>query len=252
MRNDIDYKEYSRLRDIAHKRVQRLEKAGFDTGIQLPTVAQVRASENAYWFFSEIKRFVEEPTTLSQVKKRAAESASPPPIYKPKFPTVKELPKETAEQKKQKRRESKRRSRQRKAVSEIAPSGKGNKFKGYLKAAQSIADQWKRLGEISGNVEYLQNAKMIRDMTPSQAKAFVAYTEYRFSQGDFTSRYSINTFVEDFADMMQSGRNMTNLQKDFEKFLQDQDVLRGHAEDTNSYGISSGQMMSLWKQFVNG
>ena len=247
-REDIDYKEYSRLRDIAHKRVVRMEKAGYDVNIQLPTVKQVRASENPYWFLREMQKFVEGATTLGAV--RATGSPTLPAEIRPHFPTVKEIQPETELQKKQRKRDQARRSRQRRAVKNVAPDKKQGKFLGYLKAAQTIAQQWIILGEKENNLTYLQNAKFILNMTASEAAAFAQYAEYRFSQGDFTEKYAILNFAEDFANANLQGKKVTNLQKDFDIWLSNQEVYKAHAKDTDETGIPADTMLELWQKFV--
>lgn len=249
-RNDIDYKEYSRLRDIAHKRIGRLEKAGFQVNINLPTVKQVRASQNPYWFMAELVKFVNASTTLGAVRKSGARAL--PVTAQPKFPKVSPAPVTTSEMRKQRRRERDRLARQRRAIKDVAPAGKQGKYLGYLKAARSVARQWQKIGERTGDINFLQNAKWLMGMTPTQAKAFAEYAEYRFSQGDFTARYAMAKFVEDFVEAAQSGKKVTNLQKDFDAFLADQAQLTTNAAETERMGISSRDMLAIWNKFVKG
>lgn len=249
-RNDIDFKEYSRLRDIAHKRIGRLEKAGYNVDIHLPTVKEVRASDNPYWFMAEMVRFVEGDTTLGAMRKTGARAL--PVTAQPRFPKVKPAPVVTESMKRQRRRERDRLARQRRAIKDIAPAGKQGKYLGYLKAARSVAQQWQEIGMRTGDINFLQNAKWLMSMTPTQAKAFTEYAEYRFSQSDFTARYAMAKFVEDFVEAAQSGRKVTNLQKDFDAFLADQARLSMHAAETDKLGMSSRDMLAIWDKFVKG
>ena len=249
-REDIDFKEYSRLRDIAHKRITRMEKAGFDVNIQLPTVKQVRASENPYWFLREMQKFVEGATTLGAV--RATGSPTLPAEIRPHFPKVKEIQPETELQKQQRKRAQARRSRQRRKIREIAPEGKQARYTGYIKAVQSIAEQWLAVGLATGDVKYLQNANFLLNMTAGQAAAFAQYAEYRFAQGDFTAKYAIKQFTEDFVEAAQSGKKVTNLQRDFERFLSDQQTFKAHAGEVDKTGITSDEMLTLWNKFIRG
>ena len=249
-RNDIDYKEYSRLRDIAHKRIGRLEKAGYNVDISLPTVKQVRASQNPYWFMAELVKFVNAPTTLGAVRKSGASAL--PVTARPRFPKVQPVTVTTEEMRKQRRRERDRLARQRRAIKDIAPSGKQGKYLGYLKAARSVAKQWQQIGERTGDISFLQNAKWLMNMTPTQAKAFAEYAEYRFSQGDFIDKYLLPIFAGDFVEAAQSGKNVTQLQKDFAAFLADQDRLNKHAAETEKLGMSVDDMLEIWNKFVKG
>ena len=76
--------------------------------------------------------------------------------------------------------------------------------------------------------------------------------EYRFSQGDFIARYAMAKFVEDFVEAAQSGKKVTNLQKDFDAFLADQAQLTANAAETEKLGMSAGDMMAIWNKFVKG
>ena len=247
MRNDIDFKEYSRLRDIAHKRIQRLQKAGFDADIYLPTVKEVRASENPYYFMRELRNFVNAPTTVKEVR---LQKTAKPVVHRPNFPTVPQIRKETELEKQIRKKAQKKKSRVNRAVKKSAPEGKSGRFTGYLKAAEKIAERWIQAGKLSGDMKYMENAKFVLSMTPAQAKAFVAYTEYRFSQGDFEGRYTIVRFVEDFIELANKGVKLNSLQADFDRFLADQNKLSQHRADTEKYGIPAGEMLDLWSKFI--
>lgn len=247
-REDIDYKEYSRLRDIAHKRVVRMEKAGYDVNIQLPTVKQVRASENPYWFLREMRKFVEGATTLGAV--RATGSPTLPAEIRPHFPKVPEIQPETEIQKRQRKREQARRSRQRRKIQEIAPEGKKEKYLSYIKAIQTMGEKWLAAGQLSGDIELLQNAKFLLNMTAGQAASFVEYAEYRFSQSDFLTKYAFKLFTEDFADLWNKKGSVTNLERDFERFLADQKQFKVNAGKVDTTGISFKDMMNLWAKFI--
>lgn len=247
-REDIDYKEYSRLRDIAHKRVVRMEKAGYDVNIQLPTVKQVRASENPYWFLREMRKFVEGATTLGAV--RATGSPTLPAEIRPHFPTIPEIKPESELQKQIRKREQARRSRQRRKIREIAPEGKEGKYLGYLKTLHKLGEKWLEAGKLSGNIKHLQNANFLLNLTPSQAAAFAEYAEYRFAQSDFLVKYAIKDFADQFAEAGQRGKDFTNLERDFERFLADQKQFKVKAGKVDTTGISYKKMNRLWYKFI--
>ena len=67
----FDYKEYSRLRSIARKRIERASQAGIMDAARIPTVAEVRASGNPAVYLNQVKRFLEAPT-LREVRAGSA------------------------------------------------------------------------------------------------------------------------------------------------------------------------------------
>ena len=65
----FDYKEYTRLRDIAQKRIKRAEKAGFDIGqTSFPTVQELKQNGPVASAAELLKlqHFIEEGTSLSR------------------------------------------------------------------------------------------------------------------------------------------------------------------------------------------
>ena len=112
----IDFKEYSRQRDIA---VKRLKRMGIDAHV--PTVKELRANTGtASDAFRKLSEFLESGPSLS--KKREAERK----YYTP-------------EQKAERRREYQRDYRRRKVAREQEHiSGRTNKYSGYLKGIRKL------------------------------------------------------------------------------------------------------------------
>ena len=112
----IDFKEYSRQRDIS---VNRLKRMGIDAHV--PTVKELRADTGtASDAFRQLREFLESGPSLS--KKRESERN----YYTP-------------EQKAERRREYQRDYRRRKVAREQEHiSGKTNKYSGYLKGIRKL------------------------------------------------------------------------------------------------------------------
>lgn len=236
----FDYKEYSRLRSIARKRIERAAQAGIIDAAKIPTVAEVRASGNPAAYLNQVKRFLEAPT-LKQVR---AGSAPVQPSFM-RAPTVRKL---SEEQKRARRNEQKRRSKAKRAVEKQAESlGKDqkeiNRRLGYLKALETVAAEWREAGIDAGH--------WLGVMSPGQAKAFVEYMEYRFSQGDYTNKYTVDTFIRDFGEAVHRGFNLQNIQQDFAAFLDKQKQMQKNKRRANKYGVSTDEVDSAWRAFVN-
>ena len=66
----MDYKEYSKLRSIARKRIERAAAAGLAPYVYIPTVKEVRASDNPEQFMYNVRRFLETGKTVEIVPLR--------------------------------------------------------------------------------------------------------------------------------------------------------------------------------------
>lgn len=233
-----NYSEYTRLRDIAHKRAVRLEQAGISSGIRIPTVADIKAGRvSAGEAMQAVKNFLSGGSTVTAVR----QTGLVPEFKQFNLPPEKPKAKETTEEKKAKKRQRDREYRQRKSIREGAKTAEqAKKRESYLKALQTVSSMWKGAGFDLG----IDLSKL----TPKQARAFTEYMDYRFSQGDFAQHYVINDFVQDFAKLLQKGHKAEDIIKDFDRFLADRGKLEHNAE--NMEGLSAYENQSLWDRFI--
>ena len=236
MADSINFKEYTRIRDIVVKRNKRAAAAGLSPLVHFPTVREIRAGYvPAREALQAVKGFYSDGTTVKAIRQTGLA-----PVFK-SFPQMPEPPKLSQEVKRQQRREQQRDYRRRKKVRETAISPeKGKKYESYLKALDTVSRTWKKQG--------IDIGISLRDLTPSQAQAFVEYMDYRFSQGDFTQRYVIDEFIQDFSKLLQKGHKAQDIVSDFNQFLENRSRMADRA--SNMEGISEGQTMNLWYEFV--
>lgn len=235
----IDYKEYSRLRSIARKRIERAAAAGLAPYTRIPTVKEVKTSANPEVFLREVKAILNEPSTVREIRKSgsAPERISFPELPEPKAPM-------SAEEKRARRNEQKRRSKAKRAVEKSAPTdAEGRRRVGYLKALETVSKQWREAGVDVGN--------WLGVMSPGMSKKFVAYMEYRFSQGDYKNRYAIDTFIKDFGTLVQKGYDFKDIKGDFDQFLIAQKALERGQRHANKYGITYDEVGDAWHKFVD-
>ena len=235
----MDFKEYSRLRSIARKRLERSAAAGLMPLIKLPTVKEARASGNPEAFMAAVKNILAAGSTVTEIRK----SGSAPVVQLPQLP---KMPKQlSSEEKRARRNEQKRRSKAKRAVEKAAGTeSEGRKRVGYLKALETVAAKWRDAGIDVGN--------WLGVMSPGMSKKFVEYMEYRFAQGDYKNRYTIDTFIRDFGTLVQRGYDFNDIQSDFSAFLGKQKELQKGKRRTNKYGIDSDEVDSVWRMFVKG
>lgn len=235
----MNYKEYSRLRSIARKRLERVFRAGLMPEIKIPTVKEVRASDNPEAFLNAVKSILNDSSTVREI--RTTKTA--PKVSFPKAPAA-PVQKLTPEEKRMRRNEQKRRSKAKRAVEKAAPTAaEGRKRAGYLKALETVSKQWREAGIDVGN--------WLGVMSPGMSKKFVDYMEYRFSQSDYKNKYAIDTFIRDFGTLVQKGYDFKDIQKDFGAFLVKQKELGKNQRRTNKYGIASDEVDQAWRTFVN-
>lgn len=232
----IDFKEYTRIRDIVQKRIKRAVKAGLAPMVHVPTVKEIKAGlVSPSEAMRELKGYYSGGSQVKTIRQTGLV-----PSFK-SFPTLPEAPALSQEQKKQKAREKQRDYRKRRKVRETAITPeKGKKYESYLKALETVSRTWKRAGKDIG-ID-------LKSLTPTQAQAFVEYMDYRFSQGDFTQRYVIDEFIQDFSKLLSKGHSPKNIVKDFNLFLENRQQLQGRMD--NMEGIPSWEFTGLWDDFI--
>lgn len=237
----MDYKEYSRLRSIARKRINRAVEAGKASPVHIPTVKEIRASgKDPERYLANVKSFLESPTSsLAKIRKT-------PEV---KFTVIdfaekpKRAKKPISEAQRARRNEQKRRSKAKRAVEKAsANEAEARERVGYLKAMDTLVKKWREVGFEAGN--------WLGVLSPSQAKSFVSYMDYRFSQGDYKNTYATDIFIKDFGKMVSKGYNLNDIEKDFDKFLLTEKKLKKNKKKTNKYGITKDEIDELWEKFV--
>ena len=232
----IDFKEYTRIRDIVQKRIKRAVKSGLAPMVHVPTVKEIRAGiVDPGEALRALKGYYSGGSQVKTIRQTGLV-----PEFK-SFPTLPEMPPLSKEQKLQRERDRQRDYRRRRKVRETAISPeKGKKYESYLKALESVSRTWKRAGKDIG-ID-------LRSLSPSQAQAFVEYMDYRFSQGDFTQRYVIDEFIQDFSKLLSKGHSAKNIVNDFNLFLENRMQLENRMN--NMEGIPSWEFSGLWDDFI--
>jgi len=232
----INFKEYTRIRDIIVKRNKRAAAAGLMPLVHFPTVKEIKSG---YVDPAQALKAVREYYSSGSQVKAIRQTGLTPPVRS--FPEMPAEPKLGPAEKKAKQREYQRAYRRRKAVREKALTpAKARKYEGYLKALDTMAKRWKEAGFDLG----ISTASL----TPAQAQAFVEYMEYRFAQGDFTAHYVIDEFIQDFSKALNKGMKADKIVDDFNKFLEDRSAMQNRANSME--GMSREQTRNMWDRFI--
>lgn len=235
----MDFKEYTRMRDIVVKRNKRAAAAGLMPLVHFPTVKEIRSGivdkQQA------LRALQDYYSSGSQVKAIRQTGYVPEIRQLQQFPRLPEQPRPTAQQKRERKREQQRSYRQRKKIRETAITPeKARKYEGYLKALDTVSKTWKKAGFNIG-ID-------LKSLTPSQAQAFVEYMDYRFAQGDFTQRYVIDEFIKDFSKLLSKGHNPKQITSDFNQFLANREALQNRSN--HMLGLSPDEIQSAWYDYI--
>lgn len=228
-----DFSEYTRLRDIAQKRQKRIAASGLAPAIHIPTVKEIKAGlVDMSQAMRELKGYLSQGSTVTAVKQTG---------LVPEFQQFPSLPDQnrrvrSEEERKAAKREANRRYRQRKRIKEKLSPEKARKYDSYLKALDTIFRNWKR----AGMKFKLDPSKM----TPSQAMAFVEYIDFRFSQGDFTKKYLIDEFMEDYEHYREKNYTASDIEMDFMSYLATRNDLLRRSQETE--GLTPDQIREAW------
>ena len=235
MKLSIDFKEYTRLRDIVHKRNARLAEAGLASLVHFPTVKEIKAGYvSPSEALNAIKGYYSGGSTVKAVRQTGLV-----PEFKsyPVMPPIKKL---TESEKKKKQREQAKENRRIRAVKKITDDPKKKtKYESYLKALKTMASKMKKAG--------LDLGINLNTLSPKEAQFFVEYIEYRFSQADFDQKYVIDEFIKGFAKRVKEGYKPSDILKDFDKFALEHEELIKRSEDMK--GLDPDSAMTIWDMF---
>lgn len=203
------FSSYTRMRDIASKRIKRLEESGISVGFIFPTVKQIKTQNiNLSEVTARLQTFLESPTKVREYKK------------------LSESERVSAERyiKKEREREQHRQRNQR-----------------YRERIRNLTKREKADLKASKTLGY--------SVGPSQAQMFSEYLAYRFKFGDEKKPYRIATYTEEFHALMKNNKyhSFSDMQNDFEGFMLNREQLEERSD--SMHGITGSYFESMWQQF---
>ena len=215
--------EYSRLRSIARKRIERLSEAGFAPNIHIPTVKELKAQGGSMEkATASLRSFLSSGQTVTKARvDQAVNGGFEFKFQKQDFEKRPRKPLTDAQ--KERRRERERQNRMM-----AGAWGQGEKALKFAKALKTLGVS----------------------VPPKQLPAFADYIEQRFAQGTNLGRmYRMRDFVEDFMTLTKKkGYNAGAIMKDFNQYAADQATLRESAK--NMSGMSADSVQGLWDKFI--
>lgn len=204
--------EYTRLRDIAQKRLGRLEAAGLAMpGLSFPKLRELKTEAERAMALIELRQFVQAPTQVKQVRPTGNIVAKTPAGI------VVDDPLRLARN--ERRREQ--RAHRREVLSHLS-----KKQRGWIKGAHTLG----------------------LNIRTDDIPAFVSYMEYRFSQYSDSQFYVMDDYVKDFGRAKKK-QNVNSIVADFSRFKADYDKLIQHTPDSEAY--SAQELQKIWNQFID-
>ena len=179
--------EYTRLRDIAQKRLGRLEASGLAVpGLSFPKLRELKTEAEKKAALKAVREFVQAPTKVKEVRGTGQIVT----------PTQKGIRPVNPEQEARRQRKRERRAQRRELLRGLTPNQRG-----LIKAARTLG------------------MKINTENIP----AFLEYMEYRFSQYSDSQYYLIDQYVSDFKALKKAKRE--NVINDFARFRADREAL---------------------------
>lgn len=214
-----NYKEYTRLRDIAQKRIGRISEAGLAPRIHIPTVKELKAQGvSAVEALKRITEFVSAPTTKTAFKKQT-------PIERASIISTSQNAIKSEKRRAQKRAANRE---YRKRIKSLTPEEKSE-----LKGAKTLGIK----------------------IPPRYAKAYEEYMKVRYEMDKDTFKYTKLYATEEFASVIaKKDYDPNKLADDFRQYLNDRRSLEDSAGKMTGYSqpesesLAAEFLKSIWNQ----
>lgn len=228
--------EYSRLRSIAEKRIDRLSSHGLASpGISFPKVSQLKTAAEKEAALQAVKSFLGSGTTLREAAKNPEKRL----VTENKMPAFL-TEKQAKEAEKRERRNARRREKYAQDVEKrnARNARRREKYK-RDKILAGLTDKQRAL---------VKGAKTLGlDLPTDRIKQFVEYMDYRFSQVSESEFYLMDKYVEDYQKILQNSPTVDDIRADFERFVSERDNNEDLFNNVQSYDENT--FHDLWAQY---
>ena len=202
--------EYTRLRDIAQKRIGRLEAAGLAVpGLSFPKLRELETAQEKKAALREVRAFLESGTKVKEVRQTGKVVTETPRGIRPVDPEK--------EARLARRRETARRRRE-------VLAGLTTEQRSMIKGARKLG--------LTIRTEDIQT--------------FIEYMEYRFSQYSDSQFYLFADYAEDYGKI-KNRKSVADIVEDFKRFKESYTGLHDQPEGT---GYSAQELESIWSDLI--
>ena len=202
--------EYTRLRDIAQKRLGRLISEGLaPAGLAFPKLREMKTEAERFKALADVQEFLASGTKLREIRETGkAVGLTPAGI-------VVDDPARLA-------RNARQRERRRERREALQPLSK--KQRGWIKGAHTLGV----------------------NISTADIPAFIAYMEYRFSQYSDEQFYLMDDYVKDFRRLRKKN-SPSSIVSDFARFKADYEQLHNPVD---AQGYSAAEFQKMWNAFI--
>lgn len=221
--------EYSRLRSIAEKRIDRLSSHGLASpGISFPKVSQLKSAAEKEAALNAVKSFLASGTTLREATKNP-EKRLVTENNMPAFLTRRE------------RRNARRRERyaQDKEKRDARNARRREQYR-RKKILKELTDKQRALLKGAGTLGV--------DIPTDRIKQFIEYMEYRFAQVQESAYYAMDKYTEDYQKILRNAPNTDDIVADFNRFLSEREDNESLFDNLQSYDEDA--LNDLWEEFT--
>lgn len=230
--------EYSRLRGIAQKRIERLEARGLGSaGISFPKVSELKTPGEKSAALEALKTFLSSGTTIKEARQHP-EKKLVLQDQKPAFLTEKQI----RDQQRRDARNARRRERyaQNKAARDARNARRRERYR-RNKIINNLNDKQRAL---------LKGAETLGLNIPTdRITQFIEYMEYRFSQVNESAYYLMDKYVEDYQQIMKNSPTVDDISADFARFVSERNNNENLFNTSNSYNEDA--VHNLWSQYAD-
>ena len=229
--------EYSRLRSIAEKRIDRLSSHGLASpGISFPKVSQLKSAAEKEAALNAVKSFLASGSTLREAAKNPEKRL----VTENKMPAFL-TEKQAKEAERRERRNARRRERyaQDKEKRDARNARRREQYR-RKKILKELTDKQRAL---------LKGAATLGvDIPTDRIKQFIEYMEYRFAQVQESAYYAMDKYTEDYQKILRNAPNSDDIVADFERFLSEREDNESLFDNLQSYDEDA--MNDLWDEFT--
>lgn len=242
------FSEYSRLRDIAQKRIKRLVSAGFFSGIHIPTVKELQATgADPAAEIAKLQRFLAGPTTVKSVRQSGIREirVSPSLTVQPIQQSKRQRKPLTEEQRARKNQRARERYALKKALESVSEKNR-NVIKSAMKKMNRLREEMRGI-----SIPGLRYDPEQLFLDPGTARDFAQYMETRIAQfeHDASAWYQNYTdAIEDYAELRQKGQRYSDIAQDFNEFLIDQSGMDQRAGEMA--GMTADEFQDVWTAYI--
>ena len=257
--------EYTRLRDIAQKRLGRLISEGLaPVGLAFPKVKELKTESAKWQALASVQEFLASGSKLREIR-GTGKTVAPSPVG-----VIVGTPEQIVKRQIETSSYGRLRSMAQKRLERLQAQGLASKKLEFPKAKElrspALKEYARRAVEefLTGSSTIRERKKVFEGLTEDQKNmvkgaetlgihlsaeeipVYIEYMEYRFSQYSDSQHYLFGDYAEDFGKIKRK-RGTQDILPDFAKFKAEYQALH---TPTDAKGYSAEEFQKMWTNFI--